>query len=445
MLHLKVKVVVFAIGLGVEFAQIPTALANPISNDAELFQDQSKPSPEQCWRAYRKLTMETAPNEEVSERTMALMKQCQASLRVLPNPDTPLPKINECIDYASLVFDTLRQNKPELLAEIPMEKQRSLSRCREILQVQLIPSESMLPTLKVGDRVMIDRLAYQSQLPQRGDVILFEPTKTLRDQQFNSPFLKRVIGLPGETVEVRNGFIYINGKALQEKYLMEKPQYELEATVVPLGNYFVLGDNRNNSYDSHYWGFVPRDVIIGKAPSVLCPIERQNILNESDYLNSERNLLISSSFKNSKLMCEGFSSVQPTSRQSVSSLEALQAKLFISSMNKNQQRFFLENNNFTIDSAQLKFNVLTTSHKMVIKTPDPKKFVQNILLAEAPGLKSYIGIVAIGKVMNSREQGFEMYSILCESNQPTTAMPQTALSVSATGEPICPVGYSVIR
>ena len=98
-------------------------------------------------------------------------------------------------------------------------------------------------------------------------------------------FVKRVIGVPGDRVEVSNGKVYINGTAIAENYLKEAPNYNWSSTeltadgVVPKGQYLVLGDNRNNSYDSHYWGFVPKDKIVGKAVVRYWPIDRVGGIN----------------------------------------------------------------------------------------------------------------------------------------------------------------------
>jgi signal peptidase I len=83
-----------------------------------------------------------------------------------------------------------------------------------------------------------------------------------------------VIGLPGETVEVKGGRVYVNDQALREQYIEEEPEYSYGPVTVPEDNYLVLGDNRNNSYDSHYWGFVPRDNIIGRAIVRFWPLDR---------------------------------------------------------------------------------------------------------------------------------------------------------------------------
>ena len=97
-------------------------------------------------------------------------------------------------------------------------------------------------------------------LPDRGDIIVFRfPRDPSRD------FIKRVVGLPGEQVEIRAGVVYINGKKLNEPYILENPTYSRESSLVPPGNYFVLGDNRNNSSDSHVWGSVPLENIVGKT------------------------------------------------------------------------------------------------------------------------------------------------------------------------------------
>jgi signal peptidase I len=149
-----------------------------------------------------------------------------------------------------------------------------------VAEARYIPSGSMLPTLQINDRLIIDKVSYRFANPVRGDIVVFNPTAELERQKFHDAFIKRVIGLPGDRVEVKSGKVYVNDKAITEKYLDEAPEYNWSSTElapdgrVPEGSYLVLGDNRNNSYDSHYWGFVPKDKIVGKAVVRFWPINR---------------------------------------------------------------------------------------------------------------------------------------------------------------------------
>lgn len=169
---------------------------------------------------------------------------------------------------------------PAQVALAQSEQQPSL---KDAFESRSIPSEAMLPTLQVNDRVLIDKLAYRSELPKRGDIILFKPTKNILKDYPNlkAAFIKRVIGLPGETLAVKSGKIYVNNLLLQEKYIKEAPQYIWGPSTVPAKSYFVLGDSRNNSNDSHLWGFVPQNHIIGKAVGIFYPPKRQRLLDAS--------------------------------------------------------------------------------------------------------------------------------------------------------------------
>lgn len=149
-----------------------------------------------------------------------------------------------------------------------------LAYAKVAFEARYIPSGSMQPTLQINDRIFINKLAYRSKPPERGDIVLFEPTQTLQQQGIYSPVICRTIGLPGDKIEIRQGKVYINNQPLQENYIAEPPAYQYGPITVPANSYFVLGDNRNNSYDSHYWGFVPQKNLIGKASSRYWPPDR---------------------------------------------------------------------------------------------------------------------------------------------------------------------------
>ena len=148
-----------------------------------------------------------------------------------------------------------------------------------VAEARYIPSGSMLPTLQINDRLIIDKVSYKFKNPQRGDIVVFNPTETLEKQNFHDAFIKRVIGTPGDKVEVKGGLVYVNDQALREKYIEEEPHYNWGPVTVPSHSYLVLGDNRNNSYDSHYWGFVPTEKIIGRASVRFWPINRVGEVN----------------------------------------------------------------------------------------------------------------------------------------------------------------------
>ena len=146
-----------------------------------------------------------------------------------------------------------------------------------IVDSRIVPTLSMYPTIDANDRVIVNKLAYiGSRVPQRGDIIVFEPPAELNTTE---DLLKRVIGLPGETIEVKDGKVLIDGVALEEDYLNEKPDYSFGPVTVPEGEYLMFGDNRNNSVDSHRWTnhFIPEDDIIGKVIWRYWPINNMTI------------------------------------------------------------------------------------------------------------------------------------------------------------------------
>jgi signal peptidase I len=190
-----------------------------------------------------------------------------------------------------------------------------------VIRTYFIPSVSMVPTLQVRDILLVDEIAYRLHAPHDGDIAVFEPPVEAN----GNDFVKRVIGVPGDTIAIHDGIVYRNGKALYEPYQNETPSYDLSirnygiylngrpldpriANVprrglwqasdrIPSGFYFVLGDNRNYSDDSHVWGFAqthgpfaagplgPRKAsagFTGRAFAIVWPLERLRILENGN-------------------------------------------------------------------------------------------------------------------------------------------------------------------
>lgn len=150
-----------------------------------------------------------------------------------------------------------------------------------VAEGRYVASGSMMPTLEINDRVMADKVSYRFQNPQRGDIVLFSPTDKLQQENFHDTFIKRLIALPGEKVEIKGGQVFINGKLIQEKYVVNASHEDWGPLTVPPNSYLVLGDCRSNSYDGRYWGFVPRDRIIGKAVVRFWPLSRVGELSQN--------------------------------------------------------------------------------------------------------------------------------------------------------------------
>ena len=132
---------------------------------------------------------------------------------------------------------------------------------------------SMVPTLQDGEYVLVNRLAYRNHLPERSDIIVFSSPQTT-----DLDLIKRVIGLPGDTVEISGGAVRVNGQVLEEPYIAAAPVYNGEWEV-PDGKLFVLGDNRNDSSDSHAWGLLPLENVIGRAILIYWPIHDWNLID----------------------------------------------------------------------------------------------------------------------------------------------------------------------
>jgi signal peptidase I len=145
-----------------------------------------------------------------------------------------------------------------------------------------VDGDSMLPTMVSGEYVVINRLSYRFGNPQLGDIIVFHYPRNPSEE-----YIKRIIGLPGDIVEVMNGTVYVNGQPLVENYLRVKTDYNGKWEV-PAGQLFVLGDNRNNSSDSHDWGTVPMEYVVGKAILVYWPPPAWGLIDHVPLANAAR-------------------------------------------------------------------------------------------------------------------------------------------------------------
>ena len=131
---------------------------------------------------------------------------------------------------------------------------------RATVQTYVVIMTSMEPSFHEGQRVVVNKAVYFFGEPERGDVVIFEAPNGQHDD-----YIKRIIAIAGDTVEIKNGAVYVNDKKLTEPYIQSSPAYTMPKLTIPKDNYFVLGDNRNHSNDSHYGWLLPSENIIGKA------------------------------------------------------------------------------------------------------------------------------------------------------------------------------------
>lgn len=149
-----------------------------------------------------------------------------------------------------------------------------------VVELYVVEGPSMRPTLQSGERLVVNKFIYRFQQPQRGEVVVFRyPFDQRRD------FIKRVIAVAGDQVEIRDGLVMVNGRVLNEPYIRQPTRGIYPAALVPPGHIFVLGDNRNNSEDSRFpdVGFVPLDLVEGRAVLVFWPTAYIKVLSAGEH------------------------------------------------------------------------------------------------------------------------------------------------------------------
>ena len=162
----------------------------------------------------------------------------------------------------------------------------------QVLEPRWIPSGSMIPTLQIQDKILIEKLTPKfnritNKELKRNKIVVFNPPQQLIAAGYDSKsaLIKRVVGLPGDQVEVHNGKLYRNEIAIDEPWIKEPIKYEMEAFIIPKNSIWVLGDNRNNSLDSHLWGALPKEKLIGTAVFRYWPLSKSGLFGSPTLKN----------------------------------------------------------------------------------------------------------------------------------------------------------------
>ena len=161
----------------------------------------------------------------------------------------------------------------------------------QVLEPRWIPSGSMLPTLEIQDKILVEKIrprlnqSFHKQL-KRETLVVFKPPELLVRSGYdkNSALIKRIVALPGDQVEVREGKLFVNKKQINEPWIKEPMLYEMDQIIVPKDSFWVLGDNRNNSLDSHFWGPLNEKNVIGTAVLRYWPIKKIGLIRVTTHV-----------------------------------------------------------------------------------------------------------------------------------------------------------------
>jgi signal peptidase I len=246
------KSTISLVALGVAFAQPglsdSSSSADPVYSEPfclKIFEEVAEKARSGSW--------------QISDRDRHILTQCRAKFPPTVNAQIPLPTAAECVFVVKTLVEGGLSKVKEI--ELPEEKVRSIERCDEVLKYYSMPSVNMLPTLKPNQKVVVDKTSYQTQAPQRGDIVVFNPPNLEKSESNQQPLTRRMIGLPGETVRIENGKVYINGKFYREDSLTQPATGRSQSFPIPKDSYLVVGDNRN-SFDA---SIVVKSSIVGKV------------------------------------------------------------------------------------------------------------------------------------------------------------------------------------
>ncbi len=140
-----------------------------------------------------------------------------------------------------------------------------------------IPSESMVPTLLVNDYILVNKFVYHFTTPSRGEIVVFHPPHV--ESPNDTDFIKRVVAVENDVIEIHDGILYLNGIVISEPFIKEQPVNDFGPYRIPSGHIFMMGDNRNNSDDSRFWGPLPLKNVVGKAEVIFWPLSRTRVLH----------------------------------------------------------------------------------------------------------------------------------------------------------------------
>jgi signal peptidase I len=231
------KSTIICVVLGFVTIAKPGLSDEPPASSARVF---SEPF---CLKTFEEIAEKArSSNWKISDRDRHILTQCRTKFPATTNSQIPLPTAAECLDVVKTLIQSGLSKVKEI--ELPEDRVKSIERCDEVLRYYALPSENMLPTLKLNDKIIVDRTVYQNQSPQRGDIVVFN-LSPVAAATTTPTLIRRTIGLPSEQVKIEDGKVYINSKLYPEDYLPKSASLQ-GSIAVPANKYLVLDDNRNS-------------------------------------------------------------------------------------------------------------------------------------------------------------------------------------------------------